>query len=392
MNFNTGSVKKVFNLLFLIFLLLFCLGQLQRVQLTESIGLYLHDLLIMVWIVLSALFFPHKWLTLFQKSKAACPPVLLALLSWVVLGLGVAIITDSASTTIRLYLARVTAYLLFGTSLLFTTTFTHHLQRQWWTIAGLGIAWLGIAQYLLIPDTRFLWILGWDYHYYRLIGTQLDPGYTGILIVMTIYFLWSIRTLAKPAKIAISIPLVVAVLLSFSRATYLSLAISSLVFAVYKLSRKSQYLVAGLICVGTLSLLLLPKPGGEGVNLLRTFSIVQRLDSNYRAITSLQPYQWVVGKGLFNPVHVNTTPILNQHAQFPDNLLAFLLVGVGVPGLILSLLVLAKLTHLFRRDPYLYSAWIAVLIHSQFNHTLFQPFVLLMIIGGVASLDSKRHF
>ncbi|MFZ2202248.1 MAG: hypothetical protein WAV56_02515, partial [Microgenomates group bacterium] len=41
---------------------------------------------------------------------------------------------------------------------------------------------IGSLQYFLLPDVRFLAYLGFDDHYYRLIGSFLDPNFTGLVL------------------------------------------------------------------------------------------------------------------------------------------------------------------------------------------------------------------
>src|SRR3989338_6680935 len=47
---------------------------------------------------------------------------------------------------------------------------------------------LGLGQYIFLPDTRFLLSYGWDEHYWRLIGTVLDPNYMGVMMGMIVLF------------------------------------------------------------------------------------------------------------------------------------------------------------------------------------------------------------
>lgn len=384
-------MSKLYNLLFIVILILFSFGQLQRIQLTPSLAFYIHDIVIASWLASTVISKHRDWWrfanSLKKHTKFWVWGWLIGLIGNIVLAL-----VFHFSTFSLLYLGRLLLYIAFGCSLLFTINFSKSHQRLLWALAGLVIAWFGILQYIFIPDTRFLWLLGWDDHYYRLISTQLDPNFTGILLVMTSYFLWSVPVIAKKLKVILTIPLIVAILLTYSRATYLALVVSALILAVMKLNRQKQVLVVLAIIVGTISLLFLPKPSGEGVNLWRTYSIEQRILSSQRALQSLNPYEWVMGRGLFQPTNTNPNPVLSQHAPFPDNLLVFLVVGLGIPGLLGCLYVAAKATvFLSKKDRYMFAAWIAVLVHSQFNHTLLQPFVLLMLIGGLTSLQTERH-
>src|SRR3989304_8999963 len=72
-----------------------------------------------------------------------------------------------------LYLLRFLAY-----SLLLNIK----IDRKYLLFFSSAIAVFGLAQYILIPDTRFLAVLNWDDHYYRLLSTLLDPNFTGIIL------------------------------------------------------------------------------------------------------------------------------------------------------------------------------------------------------------------
>ncbi|PIY79331.1 MAG: hypothetical protein COY81_02855, partial [Candidatus Pacebacteria bacterium CG_4_10_14_0_8_um_filter_43_12] len=84
-----------------------------------------------------------------------------------------------------------------------------------------------LVQYLLLPDTRYLYLFGWDDHYYRLIGPLLDPNLSGILFVLTSWLIVAWRKLL-PKAIVVSLLMmtILAIVLSYSRATYLSAIIS----------------------------------------------------------------------------------------------------------------------------------------------------------------------
>jgi hypothetical protein len=384
-------MNKTYQGLFLLFLALFALGQLQRIQLTPTVGFHLHDILIFAWVTLSLLTHPQQWRSSIRKFKLSENKLEAVFVGWVILTLLISSFISIPMAAPFLYLARVVMYCLFAYSLPFTLSLTSRKHRQLWTYAGLLIGWLGIVQYVVLPDTRFLRMLGWDDHYYRLISTQFDPGFAGILLAITINYLWSLKHLPTKLKLVITTVLSITIALTFSRASYLSAIFGSLIIVAPKALRKSLIIVSAVLITFVLLYLTIPKPGGEGVNLLRWYSISQRIGSNTQALSSLQPQHWLIGRGLFVSTKESASD-LPQHAAFPDNLFVFVLTGVGIPGLIMFTVLLYKwLAFLYKKDRYLFASWIAVLIHSQFNHSLFQSFVLLMLLGGIASLDTKRN-
>ncbi len=384
-------MNKTYQGLFLLFLALFALGQLQRVQLTPTIGFHFHDVLISAWVILSLLTHPKQWRQSVKKISLSKNKLIIIFVGWVIVSLLINSFLHGLATAPYFYLARVVVYGLFAFSLPFTLSLTSFRHRQLWTYAGLLVGWLGIVQYVVLPDTRFLRMLGWDDHYYRLISTQFDPGFAGILLAITINYLWSLKHFPTKLKLVITSILSITIALTFSRASYLSAILGSLTIVAPKVLRKTLILIGTAIVGFVLLYFLLPKPGGEGVNLFRWYSISQRVENNTYALQTLQPHQWLIGRGLFVSVKEPAND-LPQHAAFPDNLFVFMLTGLGIPGLVMFIVLLYQwMAFLYKKDRYLFASWVAVLIHSQFNHTLFQSFVLLMLLGGIASLDTERN-
>jgi O-antigen ligase len=150
--------------------------------------------------------------------------------------------------------------------------------------SGVVIALLAVAQYFLLPDTRFLFNLGWDDHYFRAIGSFLDPGFTGILLALSLLTAvvdFLDKSEGRQSLVFLGgLLLLLALGLSFSRASYLILVLGlGLTFFFHK--RFKLYMIVSLFFA--LVVFLLPKPGGEGVNLFRVSSFVARSD-NYSQV------------------------------------------------------------------------------------------------------------
>jgi len=126
-------------------------------------------------------------------------------------------------------------------------------------------AFLGLLQYFVIPDVSSLAGLDWDPHYFRLIGTFLDPGYSGF-----IYLIGLILILAKDKKSLLSYEYPIFFILYLAYFTVL------LITAWFKKSK--QFLLLSIIILMT-SIALLPRPGGEGVRLERTSTATARINN-----------------------------------------------------------------------------------------------------------------
>lgn len=373
------------------------LGQLTRISLPLGGAVYAHDVVVIGWMVLLLSRFGVNRLLLSLsevKKKYLLEGLLLV---WIGLGWVSALVVNSFDPTTLLYAGRLTAYLTWA----YLAYHSSHLRAQevllGFSSTGVLILFFGVLQYILVPDTRFLAILGWDDHYYRLISTLFDPNFTGLLLVLTILYLEKAKVKIKNWQTEIATLLqallVIGVMLTFSRSSYLALGISMVGLMATQWKNKI-WPILGMIMLGLITLVVAPKPGGEGVKLLRTASTVARVESSQQTVET----DWralIIGEGLFQPqrsaVSTNGYQRANT-ARFADNLLVFLYNGMGIIGLGMSLLLLGKWGRvLYYRDTLLLIALASTLAHSLFNNTFFQPLVTLFLLGGVlASALSYR--
>src|SRR5690606_31742414 len=99
-------------ILFSLFLGVFSLGQLQRIQLTPRIAFYAHDILIMMFIIWSFLKnkkFSHFFQKIPEKIKKIVTrfPLETTWLLWIALGMGIGLATGTLSTRSLLYALRL---------------------------------------------------------------------------------------------------------------------------------------------------------------------------------------------------------------------------------------------------------------------------------------------
>jgi hypothetical protein len=177
----------------------------------------------------------------------------------------------------------------------------------------------------LATDTRFLKTFGWDDHYYRLISTLFDPGFSGLILGNTLlgWIGWVPEKLLgkyhsqvwlKIGWLCISFGFMAGILLTYSRASYLAIAIGLGWLGLNLWQKvKISLRLTSLILVLTLGLgvFILPQPTGEGANLLRVSTINSRLNTSRFAMENLSPLEWWLGNGLF----VSKIPGINK---FPD--------------------------------------------------------------------------
>jgi O-antigen ligase len=253
-------------------------------------------------------------------------------------------------------------------------------------------ALLGLGQFIFFPDSRALFLLGWDDHLNRLIGTFLDPNFSGAFL--TLGFL--LFELKFPKARLISALLFVATILTYSRGGFLVLAVSVILLGVYKKSFKY------ILSLGTLMLVLilaLPHPPGEGTNLGRTTSIATRVTSQEQGISAYLKYP-ILGVGF------NNYPALQQllctkdnscqknnypnHSSAPDNSFLFVFITTGLLGATLFLGWLWQILRWSIKHSFLaFSSLIVISIHSLFNNTFFYPFIMVWMFVVLSMEESS---
>lgn len=390
---------KIFRKVLLwIFVGLISLGQLQRIEFNQfNIAIYLHDIFIILWLVQVLLTSPISFIkyliNFFKQDKK-----LKLLLSLSIFSLAINFFQSSDLISL-IYFARLLTYIIFGFSLSFLVKNNkieaEYLKFQVFSIGLLSLL-LGFIQFIFIKDTRFLSILGWDDHYARLISTFFDPGFTGIIFLLTLLIGMSSKYLQnKKVQLLILISFLWGITLTFSRASYLATIISFLIIAVSQISLNKDLIKKLFLgsMVFALLVILAPKPWGEGVNLFRTSTIKARYESIYKQLSIFSPQTILIGNGPFsqkNSLNYNSPNQsdfnLPSHSRVPDNIFINVLLSIGVFGLILFIKQLIKWARsLKKKDIFLFAGFIGLLVHTQFNSSLIQPFVLLILLSGIAS-------
>ncbi|OQA82463.1 MAG: O-Antigen ligase [Microgenomates group bacterium ADurb.Bin238] len=253
-----------------------------------------------------------------------------------------------------------------------------NLTRHYLLLSLLAFTLLGFLQYFFFPDVRSLFYLGFDDHFYRLVGTLFDPNFTGfVLVVFTLLLLHQ----PAPQKYLVVLS-AIALALTYSRASYLALFVALVYLGLRRF--KPIYLV--IFALISLSLVFSPKPYGEGVNLLRTFSISSRLEDSRQGL-NLFGQKPILGHGFNTLKSIKSgDPLIPSRAQGGfSNSYVFVLVTTGLVGFVAYLYLLCSLYTLLKPSPALTASFISILIHSFFNHSLFYIFILTLLFA-LASL------
>lgn len=340
-------------LIYLLFLIL-AFGQLERLP---GLPLYLHDLVILLLIIINLRFLKFSRPAIWFLASAGLS-LIIALFK---LPFNQVLISS-------FYLVRWLAY----ACLLPVYRRLKLDLKPWLKYLCLALAVLGILQYLFIPDTRFLAALNWDDHYYRLISTVFDPNFLGLIFVLGL-ILFNLQILP-------SLILLIALFLTYSRSSYLSLIAVILALAISR--KKFKYLF--LILIFAL-LPVLPRPGGEGVKLERVFSINQRF-ANYQESLQLIKLSPVFGLG-FNTLRYYRQDFVSHAAAGLDSSLLFVLATTGVIGL---LAYLNWLKSLWPASLLVKLSLVAILVHSLFQNSLFYPLIMIWL-WALTSLDKNKQ-
>ncbi|MBI3103785.1 O-antigen ligase family protein [Candidatus Daviesbacteria bacterium] len=273
--------------------------------------------------------------------------------------------------------------------------------------SGLGLALLGLLQFIFLPDLGFLSENGWDPHYFRTVSTFFDPNFAGAYFVLTLLLIMSLRARkAWPASPACGVAsprgeqsvvffiAYLALLTTFSRSSYLMFLVGGLALSFFKKSKK-------LVAVSVLLFIVL----------LTGFQIYTRLVAKPRGIDREQSANfrintWQQGFAIFqkSPIlgvgynsyryaikeyNLADKQFIESHGSSSnDSSLLSVLATTGVVGFIVYILFLASLFKYSMKNNFiLTSAILGLLVHSVFANSLFYPFILIWILLKAA--DTK---
>lgn len=337
-------------------------------------SVYPHDLILTVWLIFALV----QTDLVLQLRKIRFSGWLQFAIGWTALGMLGALVL-SHSLIPLLYVVRLCVYILSAWSL--SRSLPKSETSSLIIVLGLVYQIIAVFLYLLYPDMRFLWVYGWDEHYYRLIGTLFDPGFTGMLAVLTLLAIWMRPFSSKIFVWGASLFLISTCILTYSRASYLALLIAGMHLLIWDKKNRLQIFLSGAVLLVAL-VVLAPKPGGEGVDLLRTTSVTARLRIMTRSFQAVNFPTVVLGTGLFSrfPQELSDAQPATT-AYFPDNIVMLIFIQTGLPGALAWGVVLFRyLRALWKKNPTRAIALSAVIAHAQFNNTLLQPFILLYVL------------
>lgn len=247
-------------------------------------------------------------------------------------------------------------------------------------IVGIGTAILGLIQYVLIPDVRFLANMDWDPHFYRIVGTLLDPGFTGLILVFTMVYL----VLKKYHKLWWVI-VYVALALTYSRSSYLAFLMA---FTWISWQKKTWKYFLVSLCLVSVTVTILPRwSDGEGVKLERTSTIWARI-RNWQESWTIFSQNPILGVGFNTYRYARNADLKNHAGAGADSSLLLVLATTGVVGFVFYLKYLKGIWNTGKKNLVLSTSFVALLVHAWFLNSLFYPEVMVWLGLLISQSDS----
>lgn len=289
-----------------------------------------------------------------RKSKLSLPWVLF--LATNLLSFGLAQLQTPFNFTPILYLAR-----LISMVLLLNQMPNISLSRKWLLVAWTTSLIFGFIQYLIFPDNTILANLGWDPHLNRLIGSFLDPTYTGL-----IFLLFLIYFFINKYPCYFSVVTYFGIALTYSRSTLLALFVVLIAFS-FKNKNFKLFLFGGMLILTTI--LCLPNKEGEGTKLNRTSTVFAKVE-NYKEAISTIWQKPILGLG-YNFLSEKRSDMGHASSGFDSSLLTIAATS-GLVGLFFFLWAIkSQIDYLL----------LAILIHSLFSNSLLYPWVFFLLFS-----------
>ncbi len=354
-------LKKIFKILLILGFVIFPLGFLVRINITENIKLIPLDLVVFLMVVIGLLAkFKKKPVFAYSIYTFLGLSVLVFLLrTYLVKAYFPYVLTDLA------YLVRIISYFLLVVILPHAVTLRDkRLIKKGLLISGFTVVVTGIVQYLLYPDLRNLLYLGWDPHFHRLFATFFDPNFAGIILVLIFFRIYysfgSGKFSNKLLYVLLLFTCLTAIYLTRSRSAYLAFLSGLSIALIYSKNYAKKLLF--IFVVIFLIFQLLPKPRLDVLDILRIPTSSARIN-NWSVSLNLSLDSPLIGLGY-------------SKFRFSDASLLYVFGSSGIFVLIAYLWLWKKIIADLSGNNELVVSLIVVVVSSVFNNTLFYSFIM----------------
>jgi len=350
-----------------------------------DISIYVHDIVICLIIIVGAF---RIWKQ--RKEKRLIPTILIPIV-WFLSSALVSLCINAGRISLpslfqsSLYLLRFAVYA--GVYVILVMERSNPALLMFGLYAsGTALSIAGLFQYILYPNLRNLWYLGWDTHQYRLFSTLLDPNFSGLVIILTLFlgiFFWEQK---KTKVLGVSLILnLISLYLTYSRGSVLAFIGG---ITAYIICRK-QWKILVITIIFVVAFLFLPKPGGSTLLITRLDSTIARI-GNWKKSIRIISRSPIVGFGFNTLRYVNhektpdpSTPVSKSVAGLDSSIL-FLLATTGIMGGVAFSWIVIKATCLYRQEKRLQtlrviaiSSAVSTFVHSLFTNSLFYPWIMI---------------
>ncbi len=254
-----------------------------------------------------------------------------------------------------------------------------------------GVAVFGWIQYIFYPNLISLKEWGWDDHLYRLVGTFLDPTFTGIILTFGFLLAVALYFAKKEERLLLlALFFLISVAFTYSRASFFALLGGSGVIFFLRKSLKGL-LLTGVILLAVV--FFLPKGVGEGERLGRTRSVYAKL-TNYTETIQIFQKSPVFGVGFNNiclakQVFLKDINTASHACGGSDSSLLLVLATTGIVGAIAFLRLIGAMAMGVKKNTggiVFLGCLAALLIHSLFANSLFYPWVMgwMAVLLGIS--------
>lgn len=367
----------------ILLLVLFSFGQLGRISLfNQQVNFYLYEIYLFGLIILWIIKYKAKPIkVVFEQFKSIFIFSIIALTSFSV---NILRFNSFDNSIALLFLARLFFYFIFFFYLGF------HLKKQSFQRKSLEKGLFifsvitiitSVVQYFLYPNLRNLFYLGWDPHQYRIFGAFFDTAITASIFGILILYYLVREKYVQPIIFGIL------GLLTFSRGFYISI-ISTVSY--FLLERKLYKILFGIIAFFIFGLMIIPKPGGEGVNLKRTFSIDARVRDYQEAFTVFKQNPLIgIGYNHIGAIKKSYTNLEISHSKYSYHS-SFLNIAVttGIIGFYFFIKSLFEIAATSKNAKY-YLLFIGLV--SLFDNVLLHPFILFLLLLLISYEASLSH-
>ena len=357
---------------------LFSLGQIGRISIqNQNINFYIYEVVFLGYFIY--LFSKYKF-TPFNSIKVRglyyFPIALTASLLF-----SFSNYSFIQNLTALLYLIRTGFYFILG-------IYLHHIffkiknKRNFLTsgiiLFIISILITSFIQYFLYPNLRNLIYLGWDPHQFRIFGVFLDTSISAAIYGLVLIYLlvkYNNFLFSKMSRNLLLLAFMILGLLTYSRGFYISILITLIYYLFRNKNIKYIFLLFGVFII---SLYIIPKPFGEGVNLLRVYSIESRIYQNREGLKNWYKNP-LFGVGYNHLKSVNKIlSVYPEHASsaYPSSFITVLATS-GLVGLFFFVFALKNLWNYSKMSRYFI---LFLSVFSLMDNILLHPFILFLLL------------